>query len=107
VWECCEHLPSDVALETANRLLLGPPFLHTALDVVPGSRVLDHSSEHDVPQGRVGLAIPASIEPVPLLLPARGVDGRDPTELGERRFVLQALGVVADLGPIPWIDDRQ
>src|SRR6516225_6859664 len=32
--ECGEHFRSHVALEAANRLLLGPAVLHAALDVV-------------------------------------------------------------------------
>ena len=73
---CCEHFPRHVALEAAHRLFLGLPVLHPALDVVLGSRVLDHAGEHDVPESGVGLTVATAVEPMTLLVFTRA--GSDP-----------------------------
>ena len=67
-------LSDDVALEAAHRLFLGQAVLGAAIDLLGGARVIDHAGDHDVPQGRVGLAIAAAVEPVPFLLTAARFD---------------------------------
>ena len=90
-----ENLSSDVALEASHRFLLGQPLLLASIDVLGGSRVVDHPGEHDVPEGGVGLAITAAVEAVSLILPATGVERCGITEVGEGRLVTQASGIVA------------
>ena len=92
--EEAEHLSSDVALEAAHRLLLGQSFLLASIDVLGGSRVVDHAGEHDVPEGRVGLTIAAAIESVSLVLAAAGIEWRSAAEVGKSSLVAQAPGIV-------------
>src|SRR6266542_2956777 len=57
-------LAGDVALEAADDLCLGFSFGCAAFDVGAGGRAGAHACEHDPPQGVVGLAIAARVEPV-------------------------------------------
>ena len=67
-------LPGDVSLQAADDLGLGLPFAGAALDVGAGGRVRAHTGEHDPPQGVVGLAVAAGVEPVAGDFPRRGGD---------------------------------
>ena len=58
-------LAGDVALEAADDLGLGFSFRGAPLGVGAGSRVRAEAGEHDPPQGVVGLAVAAGVEPVP------------------------------------------
>ena len=57
-------LAGDVALEAADDLRLGLAFGRAALGVGAGGRVRAQAGEHDPPQGVVGLAVTAGVEPV-------------------------------------------
>ena len=57
-------LAGDVALQAADDLGLGLSFFGAAFDVGAGGRVRPHAGEHDPPQGVVGLAVAAGVEPV-------------------------------------------
>ena len=76
VWGCCEPFSRHVALVAAYRFYLGQSVFHPALDVVLGSRVLDHAGEHDVPESGVGLTVATAVEPMTLLVFTRA--GSDP-----------------------------
>src|ERR1019366_5671438 len=57
-------LAGDVALEAADDLGLGFTLCCAAFDVGAGGRVGAHAGEQDPPQGVVGLAVSAGVEPV-------------------------------------------
>src|SRR5450755_84901 len=57
-------LAGDVTLEAADDLRLGLTFGCAAFDVGAGGRVGAHAGEDDAPQGVVGLAVAARVEPV-------------------------------------------
>src|SRR6266540_3346553 len=59
-----EHLPSDVALQTADDLLFGLALLETPRHVVLGRRVVAQPHHHDPVQRSVGLAVTAAVEAV-------------------------------------------
>ena len=63
-WEVSVDLAGDVALEDAHDLALAAPFEGAPFDVGAGARVRAHASEHDPPQGVVGLPVAAPVEPV-------------------------------------------
>src|ERR1019366_3054562 len=93
--EVVVDLPCDVALEAADRFLLGLAFLHPSGDVLTGSRVRDHPGDHDVPERGVGLTVSAAIEAVALVLATTGIDGTGAAEVGEARFVAESLRIVS------------
>src|SRR3954470_12869683 len=82
-------LPSHVALEAAHDLLLRHALLGAPLDVGPGAGVTAHPHQHDLPQGAVGLAVTAPVEPVAHDAPGRGLDGRGAAQSREGAFVVQ------------------
>ena len=57
-------LAGDVALEAADDLWLGFAFRGAPLGVGAGGGVGAEAGEHDPPQGVVGLAVAAGVEPV-------------------------------------------
>ena len=57
-------LAGDVTLQAADDLRLGFPFGRAALGVGAGGRVRAQPGEHDPPQGMIGLAVTAGVEPV-------------------------------------------
>src|SRR5580704_2914432 len=62
--EVAVDLAGDVTLQAADDLRLGFPFRRAALGVGPGGRVRAQPGEHDPPQGMIGLAVTAGVEPV-------------------------------------------
>ena len=74
VREKAVDLTGDIALETSHRFLLCLAFAHSSVDVLGGSRVVDHPGDHDVPKSRVSLTITAAVEPVSLVLSATGIE---------------------------------
>src|SRR6266581_1537399 len=58
-----EHLPGDVALQTADDLLLGLALLETPRHVVLGLLVVAQPHQHDPVQRGVGLAVTAAVAP--------------------------------------------
>jgi hypothetical protein len=59
-------LAGDVALEAAQDLFLGSAYGDPAGDVVLGGLVAVHADEGDAPQGAVGVAVAAVVQPVPV-----------------------------------------
>jgi hypothetical protein len=57
------NLAGDVTLQAADDFLLGFPFGRAAFGVGTGSRIRAQTGEHDPPQGMVGLAVAARVEP--------------------------------------------
>ena len=57
-------LARDVAFQAADDFLLGFPLGCAASGVGAGSPGGAHAGEHDPPQGVVGLAVTAAVEPV-------------------------------------------
>jgi hypothetical protein len=66
-------LPCDVALEAADRFLLGQAVLHPSIYVVAGPRIRRHPRDDDVPEGRVSLTVAASVESSFPLLTSTGL----------------------------------
>ena len=62
--EVAVHLAGDVTLEDAHDLGLGAAFEGASFDVGAGPWVRAHAGEHDAPQGVVGEAVAAAVEPV-------------------------------------------
>ncbi len=56
-------LAGDVTLQAADDFLLGFSFGCAAFDIGAGGRVRAQAGEHDPPQGVVGLAVAARVEP--------------------------------------------
>ena len=71
------------------------PSASAARDVFAGAFIAAHAGEHDPPQGMVGLAVPAAVEPVPVGLARRRVDRGDAAEVRERGFGCEPVRVVA------------
>src|SRR5436189_4489315 len=57
-------LAGDVAFEDPDDLGLGSAFFEPAGHVSLGARIGSQAGEHDAPQGRVGLAVAAAVEPI-------------------------------------------
>jgi hypothetical protein len=62
-------LAGDVTLEAADDFFLRQAVFSAAFDVGAGGWVGAHAGEHDPPQGMVGLAVAARVEPVRTVLP--------------------------------------
>src|SRR5260370_36109937 len=73
--EVAVDLAGDVTLQAADDLLLRQALLTAPLDVGPRRGVGAHPGDHDPPQGMVGLAVAAGIEPVAGDFPRRCPDG--------------------------------
>ena len=71
------------------------PSASAPFDVGAGTWVRAHAGEHDAPQGVVGLAVAAAVEPVAGHLAGRGVDRGDAAEVSEGGLGGDPLGVVA------------
>src|SRR5664280_2043364 len=50
-------LTGDVALQDPDDVPLGSPFLHSALEIVGGLRIMGNSDHDDAPQGAIGLPV--------------------------------------------------
>src|SRR6266511_2814135 len=99
-----EHLPSDVALQTADDLLFGLALLEAPRHVVLGRRVVAQPHHHDPVQRSVGLAVTAAVEAVAGGLAGGRLDRGDtaPTGLREQLRGLSASRLVraaAELEP--------
>ena len=57
-------LAGDVALQTAHDVELGQALFGPALDIGPGRRVAAHADQGNPPQGVVGSAVAATVQPV-------------------------------------------
>jgi hypothetical protein len=55
------HLAGDVPLQAADDLLFRLAFLGPSFHIGDRPGVVDHSSLHNAPQGRVGLAVTAAV----------------------------------------------
>ena len=73
---------------------LGAPFLAAPFDVVDGALVGAHAGDSDVPQGGVGLAVAARVEPVADDLARGRLDGADPPRPSPGRLRPQPARVV-------------
>ena len=94
-------LAGDVALQAANDFLLGFPFGCAAFGVGAGRRIIAQAGEHDPPQGVVGLAVAARVEPAADGL-ARGCrDGGDAAQVRPGGLAAQPFRVV------PGCDEQQ
>ena len=88
-------LAGDVALQTAHDVELGQALVGPPLHIGPGRRVAAHPDQGDPPQGVVGVAVAAAIQPV-AVGPARGRrHGGGAAQVREGRLGAQPLGVVA------------
>ena len=99
--EVAVDLAGDVALEAADDLRLGLSFCRAALDVGAGGRVRAQPGEHDPPQGVVGLAVAAGVEPVAGDFPRRCGDRGGAAQVRPGRLAAQPFGV------IPGRDEQQ
>ena len=71
------------------------PFDGAPFDVGAGAGVDFHASQHDAPQGVVGLAVTGGVESLPDDLARRRRDRGDAAEVGPGRFAAEPVGVVA------------
>ena len=55
-------------------------------DVGPGTLIAHHPGDHDVPERRVGLAIPSAVKTVSLVFAAAGIDRGHAAEMSESGF---------------------
>src|SRR5271169_1761183 len=62
--EVAVDLAGDVTLQAADDLFLRQALFTAPLDVGPRRGVGAHPGDHDPPQGMVGLAVAAGVEPV-------------------------------------------
>ena len=66
-WGACElvvDLAGDVALQAAHDVQLGEALFGPPLHISPGRWVAAHADQGDAPQGVVGPAVTAAIQPV-------------------------------------------
>src|SRR6266487_3694439 len=94
-------LTGGVTLQAADDLCLGLSFFRAPLDVGAGGRVRSHPGEHDSPQGVVGLAVAAGVEPVAGDFP-RGCGNR-----GSRAQVRPGGLGAESSGMVPGGDEQQ
>src|SRR6266568_2299874 len=90
-----EHLPGDVALQTADDLLLGLALLETPRHVVLGLLVVAQPHQHDPVQRGVGLAVTAAVEPVAGGLAGGRLDRGGAAQHREAGVAAEPAGVVA------------
>ena len=93
-------LAGDVTLEAAHDLGFGFALGEAPVHVGDGAWfVLTEAGQHDPPQGVVGVAVAARVEPVAAVaLAGHGGDRSDPAELGPGCFGADPGGVVAGRG---------
>ena len=89
------ELAGDVALERADDLAFGAALRGAPGNVGTGARVEDHAHHDDAPERVVRAAVAPAVESFAEGQPGRSVDRGDATEVGEGRFAMQALRVVA------------
>ena len=97
-YEDAVDLAGDVAFQAADDLGLGQSFLGSAFGVGAASWVVAEPVEHDDVEGFVGVAVPASVEPVSMDAAAAGRDRRDTAQVSERGFGGDPVRVVAGAG---------
>ena len=99
-WFCEETVEAarEVALEAAQRSLLGLAFGFLAREILLGGGVTLRASDRDDVQRVVELAVPAAVEAVLGALPGGAWDRRGPGQQREARICAEALdaGGVAD-----------
>ena len=95
VHEVRVDLASDVAFQDAHDLACGTTFGDPARDIFAGAFIATHARERDPPQGMVRLAVPTGVQAMTVDFPRRRPQGRDATQMRERRFAFQPVRVVA------------
>src|SRR5918993_5539911 len=94
--EVVEDFAGDVSLQAADDLALAQAFGRASLDVVAGGLVMSHPDDGDDVEGAVRGPVSTAAEAVSAAgSAAAGWLWRDPAELGEGGFALDASGVVA------------
>src|SRR5689334_4555973 len=93
-----EDFANEEALEATDDLGFALPLEGPSLDVVEGGLVAAHSHDDDAVEGCIGLAMVAAIETMPAGLAARGRNGADATQFGQRRLRADALRVISNKG---------
>src|SRR4029453_10895901 len=84
LWQHCEDLTGDVALQAAQDLLFGLALGGAPCHVVAGGRVPAQPDDHDSVQRRVGLPVTTPVQPMPSSLAGGGLHRRGAAERGER-----------------------
>src|SRR5579859_2472565 len=85
--EVAIDLAGDVTLQDADDLVLGPAFLHPALEVNLGPLVMRDANHHDAPQRAVRLTVATLVGPDLAALLARPPrDGRHAAQVGPGGF---------------------
>jgi hypothetical protein len=87
-------LAGDVTLQAADDLGLGLSFFGAPFDVGAGGHVRAHPGEHDPPQGMVGLAVAARVEPVAGDFPRRRRDRGGGAQVRPGSLATQPPGMV-------------
>ena len=64
--QCVVDLASDEALQAADDVLLRQALGGASADVVDGRLVPAHADDHDPLESRVGMAVAAAVEPMPI-----------------------------------------
>ena len=64
--QCVVDLASDEALQAADDVLLRQALGGASADVVDGRLVPAHADDHDPVESRVGMAVTATVEPMPI-----------------------------------------
>ena len=90
-------LAGEEAFEASNDLTRGPAVRRAASHVFDGRLVESHADEHGSIEGGVGVSVTAPIEPMPAGgPPGRGRDRTGATQLRERGFGANPVGVIAE-----------
>ena len=76
-------LAGDVALETAQDVQLGQALFGPPINIGPGRCVAVHTDQGDAPQGVVGAAVAAPVEPVAVGAARGGGDGGGAAQVPE------------------------
>ena len=92
--EVAVGLAGDVALQAADDLSFRQSLGGAPLDLGAGGGVAAHPGDHDAPQGVVGLAVAAGVEPAAGELPRRGGDRGGRAQVRPGGLRAQALRVV-------------
>ena len=86
-------LAGDVAFQTAQDVELGQALLGPPLHIGPGLRVAAHPDQGDPPQGVVGVAVAAAVQPVAVGAARGRRDRGGAAPVGEGGLDPQPLGV--------------
>ena len=87
--------PGNEAFQAADDVFLRQALGGASSDVVEGRLVPAHADDHDPVERRVGLAVAAAEEPMPVRDPARGGNRAGAAQLRKRGFGTDPGGVVA------------